>query len=896
MKSWVDWESIPPTAEWRREVEAAIEGSDSFLFVISPASTQSPVCAREVEHAVANGKRLVPIVRQPVEPDLVPEPIRFHNWIYFRDADDFDAALETLDTALHLDLDWLHAHTRLLVRAVEWDQNGRDASFVLRGRDLDAADDQLSLGAQHKTPALTGLQTEYLAASHRAATRSTRLKLTALTVALAVAAGLGVVAFVQRETARHEATVAQSRSLVSSATAALPTDPELSLLLARAAISRSVDPASVGVLRAALDSSHVRATVAQPSRVQSAVYDGDGQRVIAAYVDGTANVWDVRSPVKTLVVLKRDKTVVTSAALSPDGTHAVTGGDDGVISVWDLENRSQPPVLLTGTTSVASDVEFSPDGHRVVAAGTDGVARVWDVRGGAPLLVLSGHFGALNAAIFSPDGSRIATAGNDGTARIWDANQGGSALLVLNVAGSTGSVFSLGYSPSGAELVTASSSHTGSDAPAAVWSATTGQSLFALQGKAANVNHAAFSPDGTEIVTAGPDSTARIWDASQPGPTILTFNGHRGPVETAAFNPDGSRVLTAGADGTVRIWDARPNGQRRLLRIVGAQHTIFDAVISSDGRRVATASNDGLARIWNPQLPAQPPVVLAGHVGPVNAVVFSPDGTTLGTAGADGTARIWSVNGGAPPLILVGHHGPVNSLDFSPDGRRLATVSDDGTARIWDTRTGTSLLTLAVGQGGKTTIPLFDVSFSPDSRRVAIVGQESFAEVWDATRPTTRPVTILGVGSQDGDVNTVEYSPDGTRLVLALDNGTAQVSDARHGGQPLVVLTGHTGFVNDASWSPDGQKIVTAGGDGTSRIWDAKTGVALSVLRGEPGAILIANFAPDSRHVLTASDAGIADEWTCDLCVSTDRLERLAQQHSTRALTAIERRLYLSSG
>jgi len=38
--------------------------------------------------------------------------------------------------ALDTDLDAVKSHTRILVRALEWDRNGRDSSFLLRGIDL----------------------------------------------------------------------------------------------------------------------------------------------------------------------------------------------------------------------------------------------------------------------------------------------------------------------------------------------------------------------------------------------------------------------------------------------------------------------------------------------------------------------------------------------------------------------------------------------------------------------------------------------------------------------------------------------------------------------------------------------------------------------------------------
>ena len=59
---WVDWQDIPPTAEWLDEVYAGIQAADTFLFIISPDSVVSEICTLEIEHAVQHNKRLVPVV------------------------------------------------------------------------------------------------------------------------------------------------------------------------------------------------------------------------------------------------------------------------------------------------------------------------------------------------------------------------------------------------------------------------------------------------------------------------------------------------------------------------------------------------------------------------------------------------------------------------------------------------------------------------------------------------------------------------------------------------------------------------------------------------------------------------------------------------------------------
>lgn len=99
---WVDWEDIPPTEEWKKEIQYAIAVADTFLFVISPDSIASEICKHEVALAAKKNRRFVPIVRREVRGDEVPEVMAKLNWIFFRQADDFDSAVQSLIKALDL--------------------------------------------------------------------------------------------------------------------------------------------------------------------------------------------------------------------------------------------------------------------------------------------------------------------------------------------------------------------------------------------------------------------------------------------------------------------------------------------------------------------------------------------------------------------------------------------------------------------------------------------------------------------------------------------------------------------------------------------------------------------------------------------------------------------------
>jgi len=171
-------------------IYGAIEAADTFIFVLTPDSVASVPCSHEIAHAAAHNKRMVPIVARDVRADTVPEPLAKLNWIFFRDSDDFEKATDTLISALDTDLKWVHAHTRLLTRAIEWNANGKNNSFVLRGDDLRSAERWLADASLQKERQPTALQTEYIIASRKAAARRQRITLGAVTFGLLLACSL----------------------------------------------------------------------------------------------------------------------------------------------------------------------------------------------------------------------------------------------------------------------------------------------------------------------------------------------------------------------------------------------------------------------------------------------------------------------------------------------------------------------------------------------------------------------------------------------------------------------------------------------------------------------------------------------------------------------------------
>ncbi|MBD2567350.1 TIR domain-containing protein [Anabaena lutea] len=183
--TWFDQESVASGTDFAQEINKGIESANNFLFIISPDSINSPDCKAEVEYAMSLHKRIVTVLyRQINTGELFPELAKVQ-WIDFcQHSADFLTKFGELTRTLDADPDYVRSHTRLFLKAKEWEDAKRDDSFLLRGKDLVASEEWLNQSVD-KQPAPTNLQLEYLAASRALPYRKIKLR-TVLLSSLAV--------------------------------------------------------------------------------------------------------------------------------------------------------------------------------------------------------------------------------------------------------------------------------------------------------------------------------------------------------------------------------------------------------------------------------------------------------------------------------------------------------------------------------------------------------------------------------------------------------------------------------------------------------------------------------------------------------------------------------------
>jgi len=801
-EAWIDWKDIPLTAEWQQEIFANIEAADNFIFVISPESASSANCRKEIDHAVANSKRLVPIFYRPVLDEAIPDALGKFQRIDFCGDDHFDSIFATLIKALDTDLGWVQTHTRLLTRAKEWERETKDSSFLLRGRDLREAERWIAKSAE-KDPQPSTLHSQYILASRQAATKIQRIIIGAVAVAFLIAVALTIYAFREKNAAQLETATAQrnareskARELAAFAIGSLREDPEKSIVLGMYAVNATLRFGEAP-LPAAEDSLH--------------------QAILSSFVRLT---------------LRGHTDVVSDVVFSPDGKRIATSSWDKTAKVWDATS-GQLMLTMIGHTDKVSGVVFSPDGKRIATSSQDGTAKVWDANTGQEMLTLSGHSAGLWAVTFSADGKHIATASKDGTAKVWDGNTGRD---LLTLRGHSDFVTGVAFSPDGKRLATVSG-----DLTAKVWNTVNGHVLMTLRGHAIAISGVIFSPDGKRIATSSYDNTAKVWDAVS-GRQLLTLGDHSGWIDSVAFSPNGQQLATASCSGFGQVWDvttdnAASGKQLRILR--GHSDCVMAAAYSPDGKKLATASHDKTARVWNivggEELPT-----LANQSG-IACMALSPDGRGLAIGDQDQTpdktTTVWDTTSGVPLLTLRGHSVSVSSAVFSLDGKLLATADCHGTAKEWDAVTGHELLTF---RGHSDCIT--GLAFSHDGRHLATASWDGTAKVWDAAG--NEELTLHG---DSQPVHDVVFSPDGRWLATSSRDGTVRKWDAVS-GKELLNFRAASGF--GVVVSPDGRRL-SAYGLGPTKVWDLIKGTELTI--PSEGSVLGAAFSPDGASLRLAT-------------------------------------------
>lgn len=147
------------------------------------------------------------------------------------------------------------------------------------------------------------------------------------------------------------------------------------------------------------------------------------------------------------------------------------------------------------------------------------------------------------------------------------------------------------------------------------------------------------------------------------------------------------------------------------------------------------------------------------------------------------------------------------------------------------------------------------VEFSPDGSRLLTASHDGTARLWD-------PATGAGIGApmrHARALNSAHFSPDGLRVLTASWDKTARLWDGKTGA-PIGAAMTHQTSVESAQFSPDGTRILTHAGE-EAQIWDAKNAARIGEALKHPSKIGEPRFSPGGQWVVTASQDNLVRVW-----------------------------------
>jgi len=927
---WVDWEDIPPgSTGFSDDIRQGIEGADAFLAILSPNYLQSTYCVdMELGYALELNKRIIPVVYEKFEGMDIPSAIGHINWVYFvphaGQANEFDESFERVLAAMTLDFDHAKSHTRLLLKAQEWDKNERNSSYLIGGSELEEAETWLA-NAINKDPDPTQLQVDFISNSQVAQKQRQRRILIGVSTALVVSILLTIYSVFatidasnQRDIAQDERVIAEEQRDIANQQREIAEEAQAVAVEQRGIAEEQRDLAEVAEALAVEQSNRARSLALasqsdiihpsnQPLALGLALESLNVPNPSELSREALANSAYNFAPI-ALIPSDIIGDSVYYTEFTNDGSQIITVDSIGRIRIYDAITHALVNEISTDTPLIKG--ALSADNTAFATFDTEGTLKLYDFPAFTERLNIPLEFPAeqlFTTLLLTDDASRIYLSSAGASLWVFDTETGDeiegehftSELLEFGVNAmtltedeqflytvleesilewETATMTIINQIDTGFQFINLINRvFEGSDFDSVLVANGNELSTYLLDSGQQEIDIVAhelpltgmitFVNDDqiTGLLTGSTDGSVKLWDANEQK-VLNTFNGHAAPVSSIGINPQRTQIVSGDANGDVIIWSLENLELTREFNFHTASIRAFDLL---DDNTVISGQEQGLIYLWeisDESSLSQQAIEFDPESRP-NDIEINPARTEFAISLNTGAILVYDLNTGDLNRELA-HETEIHALNYSSDGSRFVTSDNDGHSIIWDATTGAEVLRVKREDSDST---VFDNHFFDDDSKFITAHADGLITIWDAN--TGEQLDTITIEDQS-DIRSIALNSDETILATALESGSIITWNMIDYSQ-IAMLIGHTGAVTTISFSDDDQLLISGSHDRSVRIWDLATNNQIRQFDRHETTVWRVAITSDGTKAISASDDTNIYVW--DLTFSTSPIEEQIQ-------------------